>query len=251
MRGGATKRIPSFIAPRINLGPRGVAFFPSIPMRIRNTRRIACCLLLSAFAATQGGATFINGAADRRKAYTKGEPTPAMESRVRELVPAAIPPRVRYVFDTNERMNAFAENLRKGLEAGDAALFKDGVMLLPGANKLFGKTLGTGSSNISVSDPADLKNGKFDRGLKMAFLKGEQIPKLATEVSRALKEDGGFVVRALRTDEMAHWWIYIMFDIEEPAFVVASKEGKHRFVVELNAAGQVVVLDELNHLPTH
>ena len=73
---------------------------------------------------------------------------------------------------------------------------------------------------------------------------------LAAEMARLLKEDGGFHVRALQTREMARWWCYIGFDIEEPVYVVET-EGKHyRFIVTL-VDGAVFAVDELNGLPGH
>jgi len=172
-----------------------------------------------------------------------------MASRKAELVPQRIPKRVRYVFDSNEHVNGASEALQKAVGAGDAAILKDKAMVLPGAYNILGQVIGL-KSNMTVLDPGEMKKGKLFDGPKMGFISStEQRTKTLAEVSRLLKDDGGFVVRALETEEMAYWWIFIMFDIEEPAFVLASKGGRYRFVVEIDSFGKIAILDELNNIP--
>lgn len=212
--------------------------------------KLPALLLLGLTALTSTHASFINGKEDARKVYVLGETTPPMLTRNAELVPEPIPKRVRYMFAANEVVNTAAGIVRKQVEEADASLFKDTIWLQPGAFKLLKKSCKLEDSKMTMSDPSDIKKGNLDAGLKMSMIsKPEQRTAIAKEMARMLKEDGGFVVRAMQSKEMAHWWIYIPFDIEEPVFVIASKGGKYRFVVELDQHNKIVILDELNKLP--
>jgi hypothetical protein len=47
---------------------------------------------------------------------------------------------------------------------------------------------------------------------------------------------------------MQAWWTFIGFDIEEPTFVLETKGGMYRFIVDF-LHGHVFLIDELNALP--
>lgn len=216
------------------------------------TKRILILTVVLAFGSqslTYG--SFLNGAADKRKTFVAGETIPPMDDRQPELVPGPIPARVRYMFAPNPTVNSSAAKLRACLEQGSRDLFNGSIMVQPGAFKVFkDRCKLSGGPKMSVVDPSNLKKGDVGGGLSMMFVKkDDQLVSISKEISRLLKEDGGFDIRSLKTEEMTKWWVYIMFDIEEPVFVVASKKGHFRFVVELNAKEQIAILDELNGLP--
>jgi hypothetical protein len=209
-------------------------------------------IALSVVSSSLCHASFINGKEDKRPIYVAGQPIPDMNGRKAELIPGAIPSRVRYMFSVNDTVNNASEILRNGIESLNMSLFKDSLMVQPGAFKQIKEkcALGSAGPKSRMIDPADIKKGNLDGGLQMAFVdKRPQLESIAKEMARLLKEDGGLEVRALKTKEMAKWWIYIGWDIEEPVFVVASKGGKFRFIVELNDKNQISILDELNGLP--
>lgn len=216
-------------------------------------KRLIVPVLLALAGATIALASFLNGPKDARKVVVAGGPTPEMSGRRQELVPGAIPNRVRYMFSPNEVVNRVADILTKGLTSGDANLYADSVWLQPGGWKVLKAKCAICSkdkSKMSVIDPNDLQKGKLEGGLEMKFVRGkDDLAILAKTIAKLLEEDGGFAVRALTTDEMAKWWVYIGFDIEEPVYVAASKGGKYRFILEINDKNTAAIVDELNALP--
>jgi hypothetical protein len=208
------------------------------------------CTVLLLLVSGIGYAAYVNGPSDKRKTYVSGDVIPSMVDRKPELVPQAIPVRVRYVFAPNATVNTAAEILRKGIENADASLFADSIMLQPGGYKLFKGSCNLGESKIKTIDPTNITKSGIDGGLQMGFVRNKaQILAMSIQISKLLKEDGGFDVRALQSEEMGKWWIFIGFDIEEPVFVLASRNGKYKFVVELNLKNQIAIMDELNALP--
>ena len=209
-------------------------------------------IVLTVTSTSVGDASFINGENDKRPSYVAGQSIPDMNGRKTELIPGAIPARVRYTFADNDTVNTASEILGKGIESVDSGLFKDSLMVQSGAFRRLKDKCGLGGKGPTarMMDPADLKKGNLDGGLQMAFVHTQlQRESIAKEMARLLKEDGGLQIRALTTKEMEKWWVYIGWDIEEPVFVVASKGEKYRFIVELNSKNQISILDELNALP--
>lgn len=215
------------------------------------TTPLSILLALSIIAADIAIGSFVNGPKDNRKVYVQGMTVPDMAGRKPELIPQAIPRRVRYMFSPNEAVNNAANILGQGLDTGDVKLYGDSVMLQPGGCVVLkSRGLKSTKQKMSVVDLGDLQKGNLGGGLEMRLLKEkEELAFVAGEISKLLKEDGGFTVRALTSDEMAKWWIFIPFDIEEPALVAASKGEKYKFVFELNERNQAVIVDELNALP--
>ena len=192
-------------------------------------------------------------AAPRPKAYTAADALPPMPNRPPELVPGAIPARVRYRVADDATVTRLAAQLQTALAAGDPAIYGDVVMVQPGAwiylrNDL---TLDTkDAATMTMVDPGQamdqIKNGGGYSGRMLRT--PHAIGLLAPEVAKLLREDGGFRVRALATAEMTKWWPYIMFDIEEPTYVVETTGGHHHFVVGMSH-DKIFSLDDLDGLP--
>jgi len=210
---------------------------------------ICVTLLLASCATTEQPA---QSASRTRKAYVAGEPVPIMTARLPELVPGALPPRVRYHFADDDMVNRLAERLKIGLSSADASLYGDIVMVQPGAWSRLKNTMSldsTDASNLSMLDLKSGLNGGLAGGLQgRVFRSKHAMDLLSAEIPKRLHEDGGFQVRALRTTEMAKWWIYIALDIEEPTFVIESAGGHYRFIVAL-LKEKIFSIDELNGLP--
>lgn len=194
------------------------------------------------------------------KACVAGDQFPDMTGRNPDLIPELLPIRVRYKFADNDTVNRLADRLKRDLTSGDASLFGNVILLYPGAWRVFkprGIVGQKDAKDIRILDPARLSKADPKQGLNGLlsnspvgrFLHSqEESALLAKELAAVLAGDGGFVVRSLTTLEMAKWWIYIPFDIEEPVYVVASKGGRYKFVVGF-AKNKVIIVDELNSLP--
>lgn len=181
-----------------------------------------------------------------------GDAFPSMADRRSDLVPEALPSRVRYLFSPGTVVDRLADRLGTALSTGDASVFGDVVMVQPGAWSVLKKrsSLGTADSGeLRLIMPDEISTLTPETGLAGKFLRSrEQVVLLAKELCAVLAEDGGFEIRAFTTSEMAKWWIYIGFDIEEPVFVVATKDGKYKFVVGF-VDDHIFIVDELNALP--
>lgn len=192
-------------------------------------------------------------ASSRPKAYTARDALPAMPNRPPELVPGALPARVRYRVADDITVAHDAALLKAALESGDTAIYGDVVMVQPGAWIYLRNDL-----TLDLSDAGELTTmapGQLTQqltqggGMKGRFFRTKHaMDLLAPEMAKLLREDGGFQVRALKTDEMAKWWTFIAFDIEEPTFVVETKGGHHHFVVGL-VHDKIFILDDLDGLP--
>jgi len=187
------------------------------------------------------------------KAYVRGEPIPDMTTRRPELVPQVLPARVRYRFSDNAVVNRLADRLGSALSKGDTSVFGNVVMVQPGAWTIV-KSLGPigkkGTGELRIIDPKQgFKNG-LESGMAGKILRGsEETTRLANTITAIVAEDGGCEIRALTTDEMAKWWVYIGFDIEEPVYVVASKGRRYKFVISFVKDDKIFIVDELNALP--
>jgi hypothetical protein len=188
-----------------------------------------------------------------RKAYVAGETFPDMTTRRPELVPQALPPRVRYRFSEGAAVNRLADLLRQGLATGDAALFSNVILVHPGAWAVLkerGKIAAKDSAEMHILNPAQIAKRDLGGGLAGKVLRSkDDSATLAKELSAMLSEDGSFEVRSFTSVEMAKWWVYIGFDIEEPVFVVTSNGGRYKFVIGFGSGDQVFIVDELNSLP--
>jgi hypothetical protein len=196
-------------------------------------------LILIALIASLAGLTAIQPSQAQSK--------PDLTARPAALRPGEIPKNVRFRFAENGRVIQEAERLKRILSgAGLKERLFDGVLICgPGywkelkATKLFGNTNApTATVSVMVGSQAIGLEGRIlrDRGEE------EQLQKFLV---KSLADDGGFTVRAMTSDEMALWWTFISFDIEEPVFIVESR--KHRFVLDLHAPS-MIQLDDLNHL---
>lgn len=101
--------------------------------------------------------------------------------------------------------------------------------------------------------PQALKNRISLRGrtleLESALLHDDDDRRTVVRALRQIiADDGGGKIRALRADEMTHWWTFIAFDIAEPVFVLETANGRHRFILSCTH-GKVGAVDELNGLP--
>jgi len=221
---------------------------------------VSTCTLLVSCAAVD--TTNAPAQTEARKAYVTGDQFPDMTGRNPDLIPELLPARVRYKFADNDTVNRTAERLKSDLVSGDATAFGSVILLYPGAWRVFkprGIVGQKDAGELHIIDPKRLPKVDPKQGLEGLnqdsmpgkFLRSKnESALLAKEMSAVLAADGGFVVRSLSTLEMAKWWIYIGFDIEEPVYVVASNGGRYKFVVGF-ARSEIFVVDELNSLPDH
>jgi hypothetical protein len=173
-----------------------------------------------------------------------------MAGRPPDLRPEPLPRPVRYKFVDDGTVVDAARKvadylLAPALPAG--RIFGDSAMIQPGAwtrlrdAKLVLKEAKPFHSSVrlkrgtivldgvSVSDPAELDA-------------------IVATLRQIISADGGGKVRALRSAEMAKWWVFIAFDIEEPVLVIETAGGGYLFVLHFSATGLLAV-DELNALP--
>ena len=195
----------------------------------------------------------LNGAKNVRKSSTAVSVLPDMGGRKPELTPGALPKRVLYVFAPNIIVNNVAEKLAVALQKGDSTIVGETLFLQPGGWQVLKDKCAIGKKNatkMSIVDPQQLKKNGGKSALEARFIKDKDEVKIAFEqISRILKDDGGFQVRSFTTAEMSKWWAYIGFNIEEPVFVVESKSKKFKFVMGFVDDSSVYVIDELNVLP--
>lgn len=209
-------------------------------------------LLIAAGALMVHFAPLLHGETPRPKAYVEGDRLPITEVRRKELVPGDLPKRVRYKVADDALVNRLADALAEGLTRGDEGLFSTTVMVQPGAWADLKSTVDLDVKDaafLGMIDPQLLKKSGVEGSLPgRVFRTPKAITLLAAELHKLIVADGGFSVRALRTDEMKKWWVYIAFDIEEPVFVAETKGGRYRFVIWF-AKERVFLVDELNALP--
>lgn len=176
-----------------------------------------------------------------------------MPNRPVELVPGALPARVRYCVADDATVVRLAGRLKAALESADPTIYGDTVIVHPGAWIYIRNDLHLDAQDaimLHMVDPASIPNAIAQGGGRPGrfFRTKHAMALLAPEVSRLLHDDGGFKVRALQTAEMTKWWKYIGFDIEEPVYVVESAGRQYRFVFGFSH-DRVLILDELNGLP--
>ena len=104
------------------------------------------------------------------------------------------------------------------------------------------RVTGRGSHNS-----VQLKRGTIKLG--GAFVRDTaELTAVATTLRQLIQSDGGGKVRALHAAEMAKWWVFIAFDIEEPSLVLETTGGKYRFILSFTDK-ELFSVDELNALP--
>ncbi|KAF0093710.1 MAG: hypothetical protein E1N59_2540 [Puniceicoccaceae bacterium 5H] len=211
---------------------------------------LALPLLLVACAAPEVGSS--NEAADEKESdrdiYTKGRAFPDMSARRPELRPEAVPARVRYVLVDDATVNAVADQLDAAIQARDTAIFGDTLFVLPGAWDVLKVNGARKVPDVTPISAFDLNSP--DAARRGAFAsKTEAIAALAEAFFNAATSEGGYTIRALRSGEMAEWWPFIPFDIEEPLYVVETEGGRYRLIVSCNREGEIGTLDELKALP--
>lgn len=179
-------------------------------------------------------------------ASTKDAPDGALvgkvgEGRPDELKPGAIPKRVRYKAVEDERVVRCANLLRESLTTGENKIFGDFLMMFPGAWSDMKRIPGLNiERSTHASFPRD--NGRTDDG--RIFKENAQGGLFLAHMIRVVEKN--FKIRALTTDELARWWIYIPFDIEEPIFILQSEDSTRRYIVSFNDEDKVSLLDELS-----
>ena len=183
-------------------------------------------------------------------ALSATDKVPDMAGRPVILRPGKLPRRVRYQFQPDAVVIAAAERVTKLLlgapPVDSAAVFKEQVMLAPGA--------WTRLKNVpSLADTKPfISNCEFrNQVLKLEGRivgKPEQFATAINEIRQLIAADGGGTVRAFTSDEMQAWWTFIGFDIEEPTFVLETKGGMYRFIID-DLDGHLFLIDELNALP--
>jgi hypothetical protein len=180
-----------------------------------------------------------------------GEALPAMADRSAALRPDSLPKRVRYKFASDTAVAAAADLVTRHLltdHAEDQNMFGDAVWVRPGAWKWLAGDERIGKKDATLLETVgQLREGRVKLD-GMVIRDGQEKAELARKLRAMVKSDGGGMVRALRSDEMSTWWVFIDHDIEEPTLVVATNGGRYRFILCFKG-GTVVRLDELNGLP--
>lgn len=175
---------------------------------------------------------------------------PVMADRPPELRPEPLPRGVRYRFADDAVVVAAAQKavdylLSPSLPPG--TLFVDGAMIQPGAWTLLQDVKLTLKEVSPIRNSVRLKRGTIV--LDGASIKdAAELNAIVATLRQIISADGGGKVRAMRSAEMAKWWVFIAFDIEEPALMLETTGGKHLFVLHFTTAGLLAV-DELNALP--
>jgi hypothetical protein len=175
---------------------------------------------------------------------------PTLEGRPLELRPEPLPRAVRYKFADDGAVVAAAKKaadylLAPALPAG--RLFGNGAMIQPGAwtrlqdAKLVLKEAKTFHSSVRLKRGTIVLDGASVEA-------PAELDAIVATLRQIISADGGGKVRALRSAEMAKWWVFIAFDIEEPVLVIETAGGGYLFVLHFTAEGLLAV-DELNALP--
>lgn len=202
-------------------------------------------------AANSGKKTLILQGKPNSASLTSADHAPAMPDRPVELRPAPLPRGIRHNFASDESVRNAAAAITASLldpAPSEAPILSAGVFIQSGA----WKTLRAAAA-FAPRTPQSAKSRIPLRGrtleLESAFLHENDDREAATHALRhVIAADGGGKLRALRADEMTHWWTFIAFDIAEPVFVLETANQHHRFVLSC-AKGKVAAIDELNALP--
>lgn len=185
------------------------------------------------------------------QAKSANDPLPDMLGRPAELRPGSLPRRVRYQFKSDAEVTKAARLVTATFLDKDSALEPSAL------RKNVFVQMGLWPSVVALPElkgvkplhgTVELHHGLVTLDLSLLGEAG-QTAAVAQAVRSRIAADGGGVLRALRTEEMNHWWTFIAFDIEEPIFVIETKGGHHRFVVGCSE-DQISLIDDLNGLPS-
>lgn len=161
--------------------------------------------------------------------------------RPEELIPGKVPRRVVYKAKATSEMIGAKEAFLNAL-SGKGRIFGDAVIIYSGAwrhlrdvkyKKVNSIPMRGGGPGLPPSE------GLLFRDSSEAHLFEAKLYSLIGDAPD---------VRALSTEEMANWWPFISFDIEEPVFSVHSKDGRYVFIVSFSDK-RIISIDELNALP--
>jgi hypothetical protein len=174
-----------------------------------------------------------------------------MGQRPQELRPGAIPADVRYSFAADSLVVNAAILLTNHFcnsAPAETLPFSKNLVIQPGAwtslkqAGLLGKT----SATPWAFKVWDGSTNQYFFGIVLRD--GDELKQVETYIRSEVQIGGGATVRALSSEEMRRWWVFIPFDIQEPTLLLETKDKKWRFVFGL-INNQIVVLDELNGLP--
>ena len=158
-----------------------------------------------------------------------------------QLQPGKVPDRVRYKVAADDVVAKSAAILRAALEPNGTPPCGKTLMVFPGA---WSDLQNIPNLSLADSKPASFPRNKnrIDEG-RVFFGSGE-----STKILAHLRSLLGNrpTVRAFKTQELARWWIFIPFDIEEPIFVVESGTTSRRYIFSFSKDGEAVLLDELS-----
>ncbi len=175
---------------------------------------------------------------------------PSLEGRPAELRPDPLPHPVRYKFASDQAVIAAAQRTTDYLLSASTpaeTLFGRSAMIQSGAWTLLQDMKLSLKAAKVIHNSVHLKRGTIT--LASALVSdAADLTAVETTLRQLIQSDGGGKVRALHAAEMAKWWVFIAFDIEEPSLVLETIGGKYCFVLSFTNAGLSVV-DKLNTLP--
>ena len=184
-------------------------------------------------------------------ARVQGDPLPDMGKRPPELQPGAIPADVRYSFAADSLVVNAAILLTNhfcNVPPTETLPFGKKLVIQPGAWTSLKKSglLGRRSATPWAFSVWDGRTNQMYSGIVLRD--GDELKQVEMYIRSEVQIGGGATVRALNSEEMRKWWVFIPFDIQEPTLLLETKDKKWRFVFGL-INNQIVVLDELNGLP--
>ena len=195
--------------------------------------------------------TLIKGKADAHS-LSAGQPFPNLNKRPEALRPEALPPRVRYKFASDKAMMDAAELITARLlhtpATGTPQLFPTEVIIPYSAWTELQKEAGLGKTNTQPwNQIMETANGKMQFAGR-CIEDREELTLLENKLRSMIAADGGALVRALKTSEMAQLWPFISFDFIEPTLVVETANQAHIFVFGMSDKG-LVSIEDLRGLP--
>jgi hypothetical protein len=123
--------------------------------------------------------------------YTQADVFPLLPGRQPDLIPAPLPPRVRYRLADDATVNRLAARLAAGLTSADPSLYGDMVLVQPGAWFHLKSNLTLNlkdAANLTMMDPTQSAQAGIESGLPgRVFRSRHAMELLAAELSH-----GGF-----------------------------------------------------------
>ena len=181
----------------------------------------------------------------------QGDEIPDLSQRPQALRPGSIPAEVRYCFTTDSSVVDAAALVTKHFcdsTTKETNTLGKTLVVHPGAWANFKQTNSLGSKSATAWGFI-VWDGKANQKLSGVVLRdGDELRQVEALIRLDVKNAGGATVRALTSEEMAKWWIFIGFDIQEPTLVLETRDKKKRFILGF-VDRQLVVVDELNRLP--